>query len=185
MSIEQDIAQVCEKGHVVNSFAVWASSQNHDFCPTCGAKTQTKCTNCNTPIQGGVRHLGLTEPGEKEPRTMFREDVKTIPAYCVKCGQKFPWAGKQPDLSPSRQPTTTAPVFITNSPGANVHFGNGSIHQEVAWVRHFNQEIEKANVSVEEKQKAKSLLTQISENKLFNTIIGAAVGELTKAALPK
>lgn len=184
MSIAQDIAQVCENGHVVNSFAVWASSQNHDFCPSCGAKTQTKCKQCETPIKGGVRHLGLTDPDTGEQHTMLKENVKSIPAFCPKCGQKFPWAGKQADISP-RHPTSPAPVFINNSPGTNVNFGSGNIHQEVAWVKHFEQQIEKAGASEEEKQRAKSLLTQISENKLVNTVISAVFGELTKGVLHK
>ena len=71
-----------------------------------------------------------------------------------------------------------------NSPGANFNFGSGNIQQ--SWTELTSQKIDNAIANTpEEKQKAKSLLTQISENKLLNTIIGAAVGELTKAALPK
>jgi len=70
-----------------------------------------------------------------------------------------------------------------NSPGANFNLGNGSIQQ--SWTELTSQKIDNSVATPEEKQKAKSLLAQISENKLLNTIIGAAVGELTKAALPK
>lgn len=183
-NIDSDVAQVCENGHVVNSFAVWASSQNHDFCPLCGAKTQTKCTGCETPIKGGIRHLGLLDPDTGEQHTMFREDVKSIPAFCPKCGQKFPWAEKQSNISQHR-PTSITPIFISNSPGTNVNVGSGNIHQEIAWVKHLEQQIEKENASEVEKEKAKSLLNKISENKLVNTVMGAVFGELTKAVLPK
>lgn len=184
MNIAQDIAQVCENGHVVNSFSVWAASQNLDFCPICGAKTQTKCTRCETPIKGGFRHLGLTDPDTGEQHTMLKEDIKSIPAFCPKCGQKFPWAGKQPDVSP-HHPTSTTPIFINNSPGTNVNVGSGNIHQEVAWVKHLEQQIERMNASAEKKKEAKSLLAKISENQLVNTVMGSVFGELTKAALPK
>jgi len=184
MSIAQDIAQVCENGHVVNSFADWASTQNRDSCPSCGAKTQTKCTGCGTPIEGGIRHLGLFDPDTGEQHTMFRENVKSIPAFCPKCGQKFPWAEKQSNISQHR-PTSIAPIFISNSPGTNVNVGNGNIHQEIAWVKYLQQQIEKADASKVEKKEAKSLLAKISENKLLNTVIGSVVGEITKAALSK
>ena len=184
MSIEQDIAQVCENGHVVNSFSVWASSRNHDFCPNCGAKTHTKCTQCSTPIKGGLRHLGLTDPDTGKPQTLFREDVTSVPSFCPKCGQKFSWAGKQLDNT-SKRPSSNPPIFVTNSPGANLHFGSGNIHQQASWVELTNQRIDDTTASPEEKHKAKSLLTKISENKLLSTIIGSAVGELTKAILPK
>jgi hypothetical protein len=72
-----------------------------------------------------------------------------------------------------------------NSPGANFNFGSGNIYQQAAWLESVSQQIDVAAATPEEKQKSKSLLTQISENKLLNTILGAAVGELTKAALPK
>ncbi|MGB8370343.1 MAG: hypothetical protein ACLPYZ_14055 [Limisphaerales bacterium] len=74
-------------------------------------------------------------------------------------------------------------IHNQNSPGANFHLGQGNIQQY--WVELASEKIDGATTSAEEKQKAKSLLAQISENKLLNTIIGSAVGELTKAALPK
>src|ERR1017187_5508853 len=87
----------------------------------------------------------------------------------------------------SRRPISAAPVIINNqnSPGANFHLGHGSIQQHASWVELAKEKIDGTVTSTEEKQKAKSLLTQISENKLLNTIIGSAVGELTKAALSK
>ena len=190
-SIDSDVAQVCEDGHVVNWFSREATSRNRDFCPECGKKTQTQCSQCGDPIEGGILHLGLIDPDSMRDCNNVKQQIigwdkgKSIPDHCGKCGQAFPLAGKQPHLSSSSQPKTTAPVFINNSPGANVNLGSGNIHQQVTWVKHFNQKIEKANASVEEKQKAKSILEKISENKLLNTILGAAVGELTKAALPK
>ena len=83
--------------------------------------------------------------------------------------------------------TNTQHVVVnnSNSPGANFHFGNGNIHQEVAWLNFVSQEIDKTNASPEEKKEAKSLLGKISENKLVNTIFGSAIGELIKATLPK
>ena len=80
---------------------------------------------------------------------------------------------------------SSAPIIINNhnSPGANFNLGNGNIQQ--SWLELTSQKIDSAVATSEEKQKAKSLLIQISENKLLSTIIGSAVGELTKAILPK
>ncbi len=71
------------------------------------------------------------------------------------------------------------------SPGSNFHFGDGNINQQASWVELTSQKIDNTVASPEEKQKAKSILTQISENKLLNTIIGSVVSEATKAILPK
>jgi len=173
------MAQVCENGHVVNWFS--AASENRDCCPTCGAKTQTHCEHCNAPIPGGLRHLGLIDPDTGKQSTILKEPGLSVPSYC-KCGAAFSWAGKQ--FQPSPNATTPLANIIIGSQRVNINTSSGSIHQNVAWVKHFSQEIDKANASDEEKQKAKSLLERISENKLLNTIIGAAVGGLTKAALP-
>src|SRR5450756_2430943 len=47
-----------------------------------------------------------------------------------------------------------------NSPGANFHFGQGNIQQNANWVESAKEKIDGAASSMEEKQKAKSLLTQ-------------------------
>jgi phosphoribosylformylglycinamidine (FGAM) synthase PurS component len=52
-------------------------------------------------------------------------------------------------------------------------------------VEEISSAISHSNFSEAEKAEAKSLLQKVSENRLPNTIIGSAVGELTKAALPK
>jgi hypothetical protein len=89
--------------------------------------------------------------------------------------------------------TTEAPIAITfhsqtvsvhGSPGANVNIGDGSIHQNGSWANYISGRIDKASASDSEKREAKSLLERVSENKLVNTILGAVVGEVTKAALP-
>jgi len=95
-------------------------------------------------------------------------------------------------IEQSRKPISTqeknpaAPSVVINnhnSPGANFNLGSGNIQQ--SWTELTSQQIDNAVATPEEKQKAKSLLAQISENKLLNTIIGSAVGVLTEAALPK
>jgi len=91
---------------------------------------------------------------------------------------------RKPIPTQEKNPTTPSVVIHNhNSPGANFNLGNGSIQQ--SWTELTSQKIDNSAATPEEKQKAKSLLAQVSENKLLNTIIGAAVGELTKAALPK
>src|SRR5882672_4568246 len=100
---------------------------------------------------------------------------RSIPSYC-KCGAAFPWAGKQLEQRPSQ--AISPSNIIIGSPGANINAGNGSIHQEMTWVNRINQEIDKASAGEEEKKKAKSLLERISENKLLNTVVGAALGSI-------
>lgn len=72
-----------------------------------------------------------------------------------------------------------------NSPGANFLLGHSNILQQASWIEMASQLVDSTQGTLEEKHEAKSLLKRISENKLLNTIIGTAVGELTKAALPK
>jgi hypothetical protein len=109
-----DVAQVCTNGHVVNSFSVWASSQNQNFCPECGAKTQTQCAQCGNVIRGGFLHLGLFDPDTGEQHVIGRENVKSIPRHCSKCGNAFPWAATpQPvNASQSNKPSTPQPANL-------------------------------------------------------------------------
>ncbi len=75
-----DVAQVCRRGHLVNSGTRDSPERNKNFCPTCGQKTITACERCATAIQGQyhdpyVGFLAMDEP----------------PAYCYGCGAPYPW----------------------------------------------------------------------------------------------
>ncbi|TAK91616.1 MAG: hypothetical protein EPO07_19760 [Verrucomicrobia bacterium] len=88
-------------------------------------------------------------------------------------------------ISNSERKSTPRSVVIHNhnSPGANFHLGQGDIQQQASWIELANTEIEKAQEAPEQKEKAKSLLKQISENKLVNTAISAVLGAATKHAI--
>lgn len=72
-----DVAQICENGHVANSFTQHSPQFNQTFCQTCGAATMTTCPNCQEPIRGGYWG-GLSYECE-------------VPKFCIKCGKPFPW----------------------------------------------------------------------------------------------
>jgi hypothetical protein len=152
----------------------------HSFCETKGFKGEEKKRSVfvfseNESVQKGdvIQAKGARDfwrVTETEDQVIGGERVSLL-AFIEKEGVS------------RQQPPASVIINNHNSPGANFHLGNGSIQQ--SWMQLMNQKIDNAAVTPEEKQKAKSLLTQISENKLLNTIIGSAVGELTKAALPK
>jgi hypothetical protein len=72
-----DIAQICFKGHVVNSCAKSYPQFNQKFCAKCGTETVTRCSTCNTPIRGSYMD-GLSAN-------------YTPPGFCVYCGAPYPW----------------------------------------------------------------------------------------------
>jgi hypothetical protein len=74
-------------------------------------------------------------------------------------------------------------IHISNS--SNVQIGDSNSQHVSHRVGQFENAIDNSNYSAIEKMEAKSLLAKISENPLLNTIIGSAVGELTKAAIAK
>jgi hypothetical protein len=82
--------------------------------------------------------------------------------------------------------TARSPITITfdqshivNITGSNNIVGdNNSMH-----VDEIITAINRSNASEEDKSTAKSLLQKVSENKLLNTVLGAAVGAATKHAL--
>ena len=73
-----DIAQICHKGHVINSCAKVYPQFNQKFCQICGSATTTSCLECHTPIRGSYLD-GLAAAGYKAP------------AFCINCGCPFPW----------------------------------------------------------------------------------------------
>jgi len=74
-----DTAQICENGHLVNSYSKKYPSDNESFCSKCGALTITKCPYCNQDIRGhDIGEYGFVSAYEK-------------PMYCINCGNPYPW----------------------------------------------------------------------------------------------
>ena len=73
-------AQICIKGHMINSSYNKYSELNKKFCTKCGVKTITACSECNSPIHG-TYDSGLPVIGF-EP---------VIDSYCYNCGNPYPW----------------------------------------------------------------------------------------------
>ena len=73
-----DVAQICENGHVVNSWSASSPEHNEKFCSKCGAPTITKCPSCDTLIRGNVL--------DDFPDLHFE-----APKFCINCGNPYPW----------------------------------------------------------------------------------------------
>ncbi len=73
-----DIGQICENGHVVNSWSTSSPENNEKFCNQCGAPRITNCQNCNAPIRGNVLD-GWPDLNYKAPK------------FCINCGNPYPW----------------------------------------------------------------------------------------------
>lgn len=78
MSDSHDTAQVCLNGHSINSSFYDYPDFNKDYCSNCGAKTITKCPNCDVEIQGFYRDSMVIASFEP-------------PKFCHKCGNGYPW----------------------------------------------------------------------------------------------
>ena len=78
-----DVAQICERGHVVNSMSLQFSESNEEYCSKCGARTITACPSCDKPIRGS--HVVNTED------EFGYEPMRLTPSYCRGCGEPYPW----------------------------------------------------------------------------------------------
>ncbi|WP_434346679.1 DUF2321 domain-containing protein [Myxococcus virescens] len=117
-----DVAQICERGHVINSSSVRSPQFNKKFCTKCGAATRTTCAQCNAPIQGEYHSAGVIHVGFK----------MNAPAHCHQCGAQHPWtianikaAQDLVDMSdaPDAEKTalkTSAPDLLVDSPQSQV-----------------------------------------------------------------
>lgn len=76
------VAAVCDRGHVATRHAEMGAGPPH-YCGTCGADVRITCrnVNCKALIPGQPKGVS----GGKY----------TPPAFCMACGQPFPWLDRQ------------------------------------------------------------------------------------------
>lgn len=100
-----DTAQICENGHVITIHHKSLPVESKKFCPTCNAKTISKCPNCNAELQGCYHadterlvSYNYITPGQEKYSyaTVCLTDFQnyTVPAYCYNCGEPYPWTSK-------------------------------------------------------------------------------------------
>jgi hypothetical protein len=77
-----DTAQICIKGHVINSQLVHRPEHNKKFCNKCGAPTITNCQNCNATIRG-YHHV--------PPMGTLDYTSLPLPSFCPDCSKPYPW----------------------------------------------------------------------------------------------
>ena len=81
-----DIAQICNKGHIITDRFASRPGSSKKFCDRCGAATITNCQNCKSPIRGYSR-----------PRTDYSgalvmgSSLSAPPSFCPDCGNPYPW----------------------------------------------------------------------------------------------
>ena len=76
-----DTAQICIKGHVVNSMSKSHPEHNKKFCDKCGEPTITNCQKCNAPIKGYYHYL-YNHP-------LYSPNLPS--SFCPECGKPYPW----------------------------------------------------------------------------------------------
>jgi hypothetical protein len=74
-----DTAQICQNGHVINSFSTTESEYNQKYCEKCGAPTITLCPKCQTPIRGKLI----------DEFSFMGNYLR--PSFCINCGNPYPW----------------------------------------------------------------------------------------------
>lgn len=75
--------QVCKNGHKITSALKSDPNNTADYCDECGAKTISKCENCETDIRGYQHNTGVVSLGGVP-----------VPDYCHSCGKPYPWRDK-------------------------------------------------------------------------------------------
>lgn len=80
----QDVALICENGHVINSSSTEYPEDNSSFCRECGAKTIDKCPSCLASIKGNYHYDGV-----------IGFDEFDAPSYCGDCGCSYPWTAEK------------------------------------------------------------------------------------------
>jgi hypothetical protein len=86
-----DVAQICRRGHLVNTGIHETPEYSKEFCPKCGQKTLTACEHCKAPINGQWHGL----------EGFMAMDEDDVPVYCHACGRPYPWTAEGIDAASS------------------------------------------------------------------------------------
>ena len=82
VNYQYDVAEICERGHIINENVGRNPNESKPNCRHCGAKGITECPSCHKPIRGRIiydSHSLTTEPHMRRPD------------YCAECGKPYPW----------------------------------------------------------------------------------------------
>ena len=78
-------AYICKNGHCISSYGHHTSEEK--FCSRCGSEIISQCPECGAVIRGSY----------KSPYGFPAE--YNVPAYCLHCGQPFPWTKTALDIA--------------------------------------------------------------------------------------
>lgn len=95
-----DVMQVCEKGHIITTYALSNPDSQQRRCKDCGSETIMACKECGHQIRG-ARLTGVA--------TMLEPSA---PAHCIECGSRFPWT-PEADTDPSHEGSADMPDMST------------------------------------------------------------------------
>ena len=102
-----DVMQVCMKGHITTSKIKTRPEAMKNRCSECGAKTITRCIECDAEIQG-YKHIP----------NVIHADLQAPPSFCHECGESYPWTaveGKPNGGSlPAKTASKTNDVFVVH-----------------------------------------------------------------------
>lgn len=76
-----NVAQICENGHVIIVSLKRQSWAARKYCESCGAPTLSACRRCNHPIWGCY-------PDYEDEGYAYQYEP---PSFCGECGSPFPW----------------------------------------------------------------------------------------------
>jgi len=73
-------ALVCLDGHMLTTGLEDSPEMAANHCSQCGAKTISRCPQCQQNIRGYLKIPGVFYPGSSTP-----------PKFCHSCGKPYPW----------------------------------------------------------------------------------------------
>ncbi|MFA4876563.1 MAG: DUF2321 domain-containing protein [Methanoregula sp.] len=108
-----DFQQICLNGHQITDSYTRHPQSRKERCPQCGERTISNCQICNTPIKG--REITIDTGYDVEQYSI----PASVPLFCEKCGNQFPWKENFSDGNPvlglkTKERASTRKIFIVH-----------------------------------------------------------------------